>query len=65
MGNQMLEAIAEEILNAERENLRSFNQRNSKENKLDELYKEYINNDLSFEDIELLRRYNEYLKKNI
>ncbi|HFD2033608.1 TPA: hypothetical protein ACF2DD_002185 [Clostridium perfringens] len=65
MGNQMLEVITKEILDSERENLRSFNQRNSKENKLDELYKEYINNDLSFEDIELLRRYNEYLKKNI
>lgn len=65
MGNQMLEAITEEILNADRENLRSFNQRNNKENKLDELYKEYIHNDLSFEEVELLRKYNEYLKKNI
>ncbi|XZH99870.1 hypothetical protein ACSXEK_15670 (plasmid) [Clostridium perfringens] len=65
MGNQMLEAITEEILSVERENLRSFNQRNNKENKLDELYKEYIHNDLTFEEIELLRKYNEYLKKNI
>lgn len=65
MGNQMLEVITKEILDSERENLRSFNQRNSKENKLDELYKEYINNDLSFEEVELLRKYNEYLKKNI
>ncbi|MDU4051025.1 MAG: hypothetical protein E7H33_08930 [Clostridium perfringens] len=65
MGNQMLEAITKEILEADRENLRSFNQKNNKENKLDELYKEYINNDLSFEEVELLRKYNEYLKKNI
>lgn len=65
MSNQMLEAITKEILESERENLRSFNQRNNKENKLDELYKEYIHNDLSFEEIELLRKYNEYLKKNI
>lgn len=65
MGNQMLEAITKEILDCERENLRSFNQRNSKKNKLDELYKEYIHNDLSFEQIELLRKYNEYLKMNI
>lgn len=61
----MLEAITKEILDCDRENLRSFNQRNNKENKLDELYKEYIHNDLSFEEIELLRKYNEYLKKNI
>lgn len=65
MGNKMLEAITEDILNMDRETLRSFNQRNSKENKLNELYKEYIHNDLSFEEIEFLRRYNEYLKKNI
>ena len=31
MGNQMLEVITKEILDSERENLRSFNQRNSKE----------------------------------
>lgn len=65
MGNQMLEAITKEILEADRANLRSFNQRNNKENKLDELYKEYIHNDLTFEEIELLRKYNEYIKKNI
>lgn len=65
MGNQMLEAITEEILKSERENLRAFNQRNNKENKLNELYKEYIHDNLGFEEIELLRKYNEYLKKNI
>ena len=67
MNNQILDDISNEKLKEHRDHLREFNNnKNIKiKNKLDELYKEYIHNDLSFQKIELLRKYNEYLKRNI